>query len=431
MKGGQWPLLLAFAVSEAFAQAPLLQDGATALRQARLDWAQGQRPLEPSSVPSLEVGWGGAGSDGLYAPLLDGEGMGHGSQGWGLGLQGRYVRGGWSFAFTALGLRDHGSTRGTLHRAALAYQTESGWRVALEQAPFDWGVSLLGGELLGAQTRAFPRLSLITPEASILETTWRLETFIGRLESAAPIPQWAADRNAGLAARTAGLVLTRPQLQGAMLRMQAAGLLELGLGAISLEGETEPSGPRVKHTQALVEAKVRIPLLAQTLHARGATFQFSRSATPEGQALALNPARNLANLQLVWDGWDVGAEYAGPARPVHPISAGPFLQPTTLAGFSSHGDPLGDAYWRQAITRTVALGTPFFLEGQSHVRLIRATASLDQPCGPAAWFLQVEAQWRTSNGRLGASLASLRQEPATQGPRWGWSFSIFQAFRVF
>ena len=47
------PCLLGLSVQ---AQAPLLQDGAAALRQARLDWTLGQAPQEPSSLPSFEVG---------------------------------------------------------------------------------------------------------------------------------------------------------------------------------------------------------------------------------------------------------------------------------------------------------------------------------------------------------------------------------------
>ena len=133
----------------AWAQAPVLQDGATALREAQRTWAAGEEPLPPLAIPSLEVGLGGAGSDGRYTPLVAGEGLGHGTQGWGLGLQGRYVLGGWSFSATFLGLRGQGRTSGILQRAALAHQWESGWRLALEQGPFAWGSGLNGGDLLG------------------------------------------------------------------------------------------------------------------------------------------------------------------------------------------------------------------------------------------------------------------------------------------
>lgn len=402
----------------------MLQDGTSALRQARLDWAQGQPPLEPSPLPSFEVGWGGAGADGIYTPLPQGEGLGSALQGWGLGLQGRYVHGGWSVSVTLLGLRDHASTRGLLHRAALAYQGESGWRLALEQTPFDWGGGLLGGGLLDGSSRSFPRLSLSTPETGILGVRWRVETFAGRLETTPAVPEWISDRQARLAARAAGQDPGRPRLDGALLRGRLGDWAELGLGALSLGG---PGGPS-RRSQSLVEAKIRIPALARALGAQGASLQVSRSAAAEGSALAWTPARNLANLLIVWDGWDLGAEYAAAA----PAPAGPSPEARLLAGFSSHGDPLGDGYWRQWTTRSLALGMPLFLEGQGRIRLTRATAPPeDRPGGSAAWFLQAEAQWRTSTGRLGASLASLRQEPGAQGPHWGWSFSVFQSFRVF
>lgn len=418
MNGQDWPFLsrvhsrfsrlsflLLSAGSGAFAQAPLLQDGASALRQARLDWAQGQPPLEPSPLPSFEVGWGGAGADGVYAPLLQGEGLGPGLPGWGLGLQGRYVRGGWSFSATLLGLRDHASTRGFLHRGALAYQWESGWRLALEQSPFDWGVGLLDGELLGASARAFPRLSLSTGEAAVFGTQWRLEAFAGQLDSAPPSPGQVSGGD-------------RRRLDGALLRGRLGGWAELGLGTLSLGGPGTPGEPRLR--QSLLEAKVRIPALARALSAQGASLQVSRSAAPADSALAWTPARNLANLLVVWDGWDLGAEYAE-ATP-----AGTRLP----AGFSSHGDPLGDAHWRQLTTRSLALGMPLFLEGQGRLRLARATAPPDR-AGGSAWFLQAEAQWRTPIGRAGASVASLRRDSAALGPHWGWSFSAFQSFRVF
>jgi hypothetical protein len=50
-------------------------------------------------------------------------------------------------------------------------------------------------------------------------------------------------------------------------------------------------------------------------------------------------------------------------------------------------------------------------------------------------FLQADAQWRTPNGRVGASISSERdrnpQFIAGASARWGWAFSIFQSFRVF
>jgi hypothetical protein len=411
----------------------MLQDGATALRQARLDWSLGQAPLQPSSMPSFEVGWGGTGSEGTDTPLADGEGLGRrGNRGWGLGLQGRYVRGGWSISTTVLALRDHGHTMGVLQRGALAFQSESGWRTALEQTPFAWGSGLNGGELLGDMARPFPRLSLATPETSLPLGRWRAEAFAGRLERDRPIPEWIPDRAARISAQTAGLDLQKPVLWGGFLRASFGALLETSFGAVTMEGGRDAQGhsapSSASRTSSLAEVKVRIPALARLAHARGASLVVSRSAAPESRSLTLAPARTLGGLQLVWDGWDLGVEYAGAAPRA---SATTFSQPTYLAGFSTHGDPLSSAFGRDAITRTVDLGLPLFLEGQGHLKVVRATVALEQPSGTASWFLQADAQWRTPTGRAGGSLASRRDELAGSTLRWGWAFTAFQSFRVF
>jgi len=413
----------------------MLHDGAAALRQARLDWTLGQTPLGPSSMPSFEVGWGGASSEGVYAPLVGGEGLGTGTRGWGLGLQGRYTRGGWSFSATALALRDHGHTLGALQRAALAYQTESGWRVALEQAPFAWGSGLNGGDLLGDASRSFPRLSLATPEAALPHLPvfgrWRLEAFAGRLERDRPMPQWLPDRDARLQARAAGLDLQRPILWGGLVRTAFGSRVETTLGFVTMEGGQDAQGHAAPATAArtmtLAELRLQLPELARLLRARGASATLSRSAAPDGRSLTWSPARNLGGLQLVWEGWDLGLEYAG-AAPRATVSS---TEPSHLAGFSTHGDPLGPAFGRKATTRTVELGLPLFLEGQGRPRVIRATASPGHPPGPPPRFPQGEAQWRTPTGRAGASIATRRDDLPGTPTRWGWSFTAFQAFRVF
>jgi hypothetical protein len=420
--------LLGLLALPALAQAPLLQDGAAALRQARLDWALGQTPLGPSSMPSFEVGWGGAGAEGSPAPLTGGEGLGRGTRGWGLGLQGRYGQGGWSFSATVLALRDEGHTRGLLQRAALAYETESGWRAALEQAPLAWGAGLNGGELLGASARPLPRISLATPEASLPLGRWRLEAFAGKLERDRPIPDGLPDREARLAAQAAGLDLQAPRLWGGFLRAAFGTHLDASLGAVTLDGGTQaggqPAPSSARRTRTLAEVRVRVPALAQLFQAQGAALTFSRSGLPGGDATALSPGRSLGNLQLVWEGWDLAFEYAGAA----PYGSFTPLGPAYLAGFSTYGDPLGPSFDPTALTRTLDLGLPLFLEGQGHFKLIRLTA----PSGAdPAWLLQAEGQWRTPTGRIGATLASRRDPMATGSPRWGWAFSVFQAFRVF
>jgi hypothetical protein len=416
----------------AWAQAPLFQDGATALWQAQRAWTLGEPPLPPLSFPSFEVGLGGAGSDGHYAPLIAGEGLGHGTQGWGLGLQGRYVQGGWSLSATVLGLRDQDHTSGTLQRAALAYQWESGWRLALEQTPFAWGSGLLGGDLLGDSARPFTRLSLATGEASFLSSHWRAEAFVGRLETDRPIPDWIPDRDARISAQAAGLDLRKPLLRGALVRAAFGSLVEASLGAVTMAGGQDAQGQSApgaaERTSTLANLKVRIPTLARFVHAQGASLHFSRSAAPESRSATLVPARDLGNLQLVWERWDLGLEYAGAASQSASAS---FTQPAYLARFSTHGDPLGGAFGRDAVTRTVELGLPLFLEGQGRLRAVRATAALDDPLGTGSWFLQGEAQWHTPTGRVGGSIASRRDEFPGPPPRWGWVFSVFQSFRVF
>ncbi len=424
-----WSLLV---VPPVVAQAPLLQDGAAALRQARLDWTLGQAPLGPSSLPSFEVGLGGANSEGAYAPLTNGEGLGHGTTGWGLGLQGRYVRGEFSVSATMLALRNHDHTSGLLQRAALAYQSESGWRLALEQTPFAWGSGLNGGDLLGDAARPFPRLSLATPEAALPLGRWHVESFAGRLEGARPIPDWISDRAVRIAAQAAGFDLQRPLLWGGLLRASFGSLVETSLGAITMSGGQDALGhaapAQAARSEALAEVRFRLPALARLVQARGASMVLSRSAAPDSNALTLGPARDLGGLQLVWDGWDLGFEYAGAAQSHAPMS---FSRPAYLAGFSVQGDSLGPAFGAEAITRTVELGLPLFLEGQGRLKALRATAALDQPGGTGSWYFQADAQWRTPTGRLGASLASRRNELPGFAAHWGWTFSAFQAFRVF
>jgi hypothetical protein len=421
-----------FMVPHAFAQAPMLQDGAAALRQARLDWTMGQAPLGPSSMPSLEVGWGGAESDGPYAPLSGGEGIGRGTQGWGLGLQGRYVREGWSIATTFFTLRNQGHTLGILQRAALAYQTESGWRAALELAPFSWGSGLNGGDLLGEEARPFPRLSLSTPEADLPFGRWRAEAFTGRLEINPSIPDWMPDQAARLSAQSAGLGLQHPVLWGGCLRASFGALVETSLGAITMQGgqdaQRQPAPESSARTQSLAELKVRMPSLARWVNARGASLVFSRSAAPDSHSVTLSPGRNLGGLQLVWDRWDLGLEYAAATKTAAPE---PFTQPSYLAGFSTHGDPLGSAFAHDTRTSTMDIGLPLFMEGQGRFKAIRAITVMDPSTRTGFWFLQVDAQWRTPVGRIGASLASRRNDLEAPTPRWGWTFSIFQAIRVF
>lgn len=422
---------LAMASALACAQAPLLQDGARALRQTQLDWTLGQEPLGPSSMPSLTLGWGGAGTEGSYTPLIGGEGLGTGTQGWGLGLQGRITRGGWFFGATALVLRDRGHTAGVLQRASLGYRWEAGWRVALEQGPLDWGTGLTGGELLGAVSRGFPRLALGTPDFSLPLGRWRLEVLAGRLPEDRPIPTWMDDASLRLQARAAGLDLHQPHVAGGRLQAAFGALAQLTLGTLTLEGGHDEQGHAAPESAArtlgLAELRVRLPGLARLATARGASLSLGRSTLAQGRRFQGGPPRTLAGLQLVWEGWDLAVEYASPARP----DRASFAEPSHLAGFSTLGDPLGSAFGRSAATRTLELGLTLPLEGQGRFRISRITAPMDDPVARGSWFLQGEAQWRTDTGRLGGTLATRRCDLPAASPRWGWSFALFQAFRVF
>ncbi len=428
-----WCLLLsAAAVAPLLAQAPLLQDGATALRQAQRDWILSQAPQTPSSLPSLEVGWGGAGSDGSRTPIIGGEGLGTGTQGWGLSLQGRVARDGWSFGATVLALNEQGRTLGLLQRGAIAFQTTSGWRVALEQAPFDWGSGQLGGDLLGDAARPFARLSLGTPEATLPLGRWRAEICIGRLDRKRPIPEWINARAARISAQAAGLDLQQPLLGGGLLRGAFGPWLEISLGVISLQGGRTTQGQEAPaastRTGTLLETRLRLPALAHFLHAQGAALLASRSAAPDTASLSLAPARDLAGLQVVWEGWDFAFEYAGVER-----SPGTqvFQQPSHLGGLSSRGDALGPAFARDVSTRSLELGLPIFLDGLGRLRVLRATTAGAAAAETGTWFLQTEAQWRTSTGRLGTALAFQQVDLTPTGHRRGWSGTVFQAFRVF
>lgn len=414
-----------------WAQAPLLQDGAATLHQARLDWTLGQPPLPPLAVPSFEVGWGGAEGDGAYTPLVGGEGLGTGTRGWGLGLQGSYVHEGWSFSATALALREQGRTVAVLQRGALAFQAPSGWRLALEQTPLAWGSGLNGGDLLGAAARPIPRLSIATPEVPWPFGPSRVEAFAGRLDADRPIPPWLPDREARVAARAAGLDLQPRNLWGVAVQAAFGPLAEGRLAALSLDGGRGIEGrsaPASARTASLAELRLRLPALAGLLRARGASVQLSRSQAPGGGELRETVARGIAGAGVAWDGWDLGIEYAQSAPPGPPATFG---QPACFAGFSTRGDPLGPAFDRSTLTRTLELGLPLCQEGLGRLRCVRATAPLQHPAGTGSWFLQAEAQWRTPTGRIGASLASRRDDAGAAAPRSGWALSLFQAFRVF
>lgn len=521
------------------AQAPLLQDGAEALRQDRLAWTLEEPVVPPFRVPSLEVGMGGAGSEGVYAPVVGGEGLGHGLQGWGVGLQGKYFAGGWSLGATALAFRDGNITRGILQRASIAYQSSGGWRFALEQNPFQWGFGVNGGYLLGDSARPFPRLALATPEAALHLWRvplghWRAELFYGRMEWNRPIPEWIGNTQAQLtAARTVGDI-RRPDLSGAMIHGRFGPHVELNLGVTSMWGGVDPLGrnrrqgytwqdyalgffgaenigrteasgsqgnfdgsswKQISTGHALAEARVRIPALADWFSAKGASVYLSRGSKNvnwqwkdflrhPGAAIhrdlakdwelikhgrisggdyidsiwgrgtreavpTLEHANDMLGLQLVWDRWDLALDYSDTVNiPADGDGYRVYTNGTYLAGHSRYGDPLGQAFGGDVITRTLDLGFPLAFEGRGRAKLVRGTRAFRDNLAawttahPGAepglnrfWFLQLDANWRTPLGRVGGTLSSERDQAPQfvreAGPRWGWAFTVFQSFRVF
>ncbi len=531
--------LLGLVASPILAQAPLLQDGAEDLRQARLAWTVGEPVPSPFRVPSLEVGLGAAGSEGLYAPLIGGEGFGHGMQGWGAGLQGRYFRGGWSLSATTVTFRDGAITRGILQRGTLAYQTQGGWRFALEQNPFQWGFGLNGGYLMGDSARPFPRASVSTPEAalhlwSVPLGRWSAEFFYGRLEWNRDIPEWMSNRQTQLSAKVSSGDIRRPDLSGARFTGRFGPHVELNLAGTSMWGGVDPSGrnrqrgytwddyllgffgaenigrseasggqghfdlsgfKQISMGHAMAEARVRIPALADYVGAKGASVYLSRGSKNvnwqwkdflrhPGAAIrrdlskdwelikrgrvrggdymdsiwgrgtreavpTLEHANDMLGLQLVWERWDLGLEYADTVNiPADGNGYRVYSHGTYRAGYSRYGDSLGLPFGGDAITRTVDLGFPMIWEGKgrlkvvSGIRAFRDNLALWTDAHPGQtpeldrfWFLQADAQWRTPNGRVGASISSERdrnlQFVAGASPRWGWAFSVFQSFRVF
>ena len=193
---------------------------------------------------------------------------------------------------------------------------------------------------------------------------------------------------------------------------------------MALDGGRSASGPSAPaaaaRTETLIELRLRLPNLARSLGARGASLLLSRLGTPEGTGLALSPGRNCVGFQLVWEGWDLGLEAAGA------VPAGAFspARPSFLAGFSTHGNALGAAFG-PAATQSLDLGLPLPLEGHGQVRVVHLQHRPSEPPDAGVWFLEAEGQWHTSTGRVGASLA------ARGSSGQGWSAAIFQAFRVF
>ena len=204
--------------------------------------------------------------------------------------------------------------------------------------------------------------------------------------------------------------------------------LEVSLGALTQDAWRDTQGnpdPDTAQTATLAELRLRLPGLARLTQARGAALTLSRLGVSKHSAPTFNPGRTLLGVQLVWEGWDLGLEAASAA----PRGVLPLNPPGDRAETSALDAGLGPAFGPHTRTRTLDLGLPLFLEGHGQLRLVQLCTDASGAPPSRAWQLQVEGQWRTATGRVGASLASRRNAAAMTG--WGWSCSLFQAFRVF
>ncbi len=517
-----------------------MQDGAEELRKERLQWTLGELGLHQTERLSLlEVGLGGAGSRGIYVPLVGGEGFGRGMQGWGVGIQGQTTFGRWSFSGAGVGFRDGAITRGILQRGSIAYQTEGGWRFALEQTPFQWGFGVNGGYLMGDSARAIPRVALSTPEVELRIWKvplgrWKADLFWGRLEWNREIPEWIGSAYNQRALRETQGDIRRPDLSGAMIRGRFGPNVELNLGVTSEWGGIDPQGrnrrdgytledyflgffgaenigrseasggqgnfdlsefKQISMGHALAEGRVRIPALAGWVGANGASVYLSRGSKnvnwqwkdflrdPFGaiwrdlskdwnlvkrgritgsnymdsiwgrgtrEAVpTLEHANDMLGVQFVWDRWDLAFDYSDTVNiPADGEGYRVYTNGKYLAGYSRYGDSMGLAFGGDLVTRTLDLGFPLVWEGRGRFKIVNGIRSFRDnlvhweeahpgqiPWLNRFWFFQTNVQWDTPTGRIGASIAT--QQDRNPGfakdakPRWGWTFSFFQSFRVF
>lgn len=305
-------------------QAPILQDGATRIREDWLQWTVGvPSPKTDDNQTALEVGLGGAGGGGLgYAPVLGGEGFGTAVRGGGAAIDARLVRGPWTLEATLLAFDQRGRSQASLQRGSIAYNTQGRWRFALEQEPLQWGFGLTGGYLLGTNHRSFPRLDLQTPwkDIHVFQVPlgrWKIETFLGRLEWDRQLPQWMSNPETQKDALQSNGDIRRPNLSGFRMRGAFGPHVELNMALTSMWGGVRRDGSRTtagygfsdyltgffgaeniakaeasgdpthpnlagfkaeSNALANVEARVRIPALAHLLNANGAAVYLSRGA---------------------------------------------------------------------------------------------------------------------------------------------------------
>ncbi|MDP1832875.1 MAG: capsule assembly Wzi family protein [Geothrix sp.] len=137
--------------------------------------------------------WYGAGTwsgdkHGAPATFVDSLGLGNALTGQGTHLEAGFKVGHWDLAGQVNAWRDGvGKSRLILQRFHLAYQSQGGWRSALEQEPLVWGYGLNGGYVLGEAARPFPKVRIESPfiDVRILGVPlgqWKAQAFLGQIE---------------------------------------------------------------------------------------------------------------------------------------------------------------------------------------------------------------------------------------------------------
>jgi len=169
------------------------------------------RQVLGADVPKDVASWVGGGvwaanQSGPPATLIDSLGLGNSLRGGGISAEGGINRESWSFAIKALAFRDvKGADRLTIHQAHLAWRSQGGWKLGLEDEPLVWGYGLTGGYLLGEAARPFPKFRVESPHTQlglfgVSLGTWGFQWFTGKLENDRRIADNSQDHS-GRAAR--------------------------------------------------------------------------------------------------------------------------------------------------------------------------------------------------------------------------------------
>jgi len=235
------------------AQAPIVQDGALALRHRWL-----AEVVDPDQVPpDLPVAWevgsfAAFGRHSDWMPLINGEGLGSALQGAGIAAAGGWRGNGWTLQgrFLAFKEQDTGASRLRLQEFEATRMTQGGWRFGLVQGPMDWGYGMAGGYLMGASHLPFMRAVVESPEwdLSLFRVPlgrWKVETFLGRLEWNREIPDWISNPKTVANSLATQGDRRRPEISGMRFKGRFGELFEMNFGVVSRWGGVRADGSRV------------------------------------------------------------------------------------------------------------------------------------------------------------------------------------------